>query len=239
MAIALNVRAYLTLAETKDFLKIKDSDTSKDDLVSRLINTAVARVEQYIDVPVLAKQFIEYFDGNNSNVLIPTHFPIQSISEIKIDFNRNFDNATAVDSSNYILRGIPALNQGLTGINDDQVIGLDVVLRDDSNAAIMGRIFAGSVIQSIKMTYTAGRAPDAASVPDDLKTATLMLVDYLYIIKENREYGVASKGVMGQSYSKKEVGVSGMPIEIEALINEYVDHAFGPVAVPQKNTFRI
>lgn len=228
MTIAIKDRAWLTLAETKTWCGIGDADTSLDDRISRLINTACSRIESYIQAPVLNKSFVEYFDGNNSNVVVPSNFPVQSVSEVKIDFNRDFGSDSLVSTDSYVVRGQPS-------IFDDGTVGLDVCLRDDSNIAILGRIFSGSAIYSIKMTYVAGRGATAADLPDDLVTAALLLVDFLYIARENREIGIVSKGVMGQNYSRKEVGDSGMPKEIEALLDPYIDHALPNVAMPQKN----
>lgn len=238
----LNSRAYLTLNETKEWLNIKLTDTSKDNQIIRHINTACARVEQFIEAPVLNTEYVEYSDGNNSNVIMPTKYPLVDIVEIKIDFNRAFDGADPLDAHNYVIRGIPPETQALlpTMTNGQiAILGSDIVLRDDSNVAILGRIFAGSVIQSIKLTYKAGRGETADDLPEDLRTATLMLAEYLYILKENRELGVSSKGVMGQSYSKKEVGISGMPMEVEAMLQEYRDYAFPPVSMPQRNHFKV
>lgn len=238
MPIALTDYAYLTLEETKDWIKIPQLNTEYDEIVKRLINTACARVERFIDGPVMSREFVEYSDGNNSTVLMLTHFPVTEITEIIIDYNRAFDVANALEPGQYVLRGLPPLNQA--GLTDPeiQVNGSDVVLRDDANVAVLGRLFSGSVVQSIKCTYTAGRGA-AADLPDDLKTATLMLIDYLYIVRENRELGVGSKGVMGQSYTRKQLGESGMPEEIEAMLEPYKDYALPPVSMPQRNNMKI
>lgn len=239
MSIKLNQFAYLTLEEVKEWLKVKPEEAKFDTKLLRLINTACARVEKYIDGPVLSRTFVEFADGNNSNVIVPSYCPITEITEIKIDFNRNFGSADSLAADNFVLRGLPPLTQPLMGGTSVAVEGTDIVLRDDSNVAVLGRIFSGSVIQSVQMTYKAGRGNTADDLPDDLKTATLMLVDYLYMVTENRELGVGSKGVMGQSYTKKTLGDSGMPEEIEAMLQEYRDYALPNVSMPQRNTFKI
>lgn len=228
----LNDRSYLTLLETKAWLSVPTATTTKDDQIIRHINTACARVESYIQSPVLSREFVEYFDGNNSNVIVPSHYPVESIDEIVINLSGEFETSDPLNTEAYALRHIPSL------AIEEGVIGLDVVLRDTSSVDVIGRIVPASSVQSIRITYTAGRG-DADTMPDDLKTATLMMVEYLYILKENRELGVSSKGVMGQSYQKREVGDSGMPKEIEAMLNSYVDSALPSVAVPQRNANRI
>jgi hypothetical protein len=239
MSIALKDNAFLTEDEVKEWLKITGAyGVPLQNKILRLINTVCTRVESYIDAPVLSREFIEYADGSLSNVIMLTHSPVTEITEIIIDFNRNFDDATPVEPANFVLRGLPPLTQTFispaVGLD-----GTDIVLRDDSNTAILGRVFSGSTIQSIKVTYKAGRGNTPDDVPDDLRTAALLLLEYLYMTTENRELGVGSKGVMGQSYSKKDLGESGMPKEVEALLQDYIDYAFPNVPMPQRNTFKI
>lgn len=238
MPLELNEFAYLTLEEVKEWLKIKADDTRFDQKLTRLINTACSRVESFIDGPVLTREYTDYTDGNNSNVIIPHFWPITEIVSLKIDFNRQFGAVQGVDAENFVLRGFPPINYPLVSPTIT-VNGTDIVLRDDSNVAVLGRIFAGSVIQSIELIYKAGRGEDAAALPADLVTATLLLVEYLYQVTENRELGVGSKGSFGQSYSRKQLGESGMPEEIEAMLMEYKDAALPSVAMPQRNNFRL
>lgn len=239
MSISLSARAYLTLDETKDWLKIPLANVSHDEVVKRLINTACARVETFIDGPVLNKSYVEYMDGNNSTVLVPTHHPVREITEIKIDYNRDFAGANALESGQAVLRGFPPINQPSMTAPTLQVQGTDIVLRDDANVAVLGRLFSGSVVQSIRVTYKAGLGDASADIPDDLKTATLMLTEFMYITRENRELGVASKGVMGQSYSRRQMGDSGMPEEIEGMLHQYKDYALPAVSMPQRNNMKI
>ncbi len=239
MSIALKDSSYLTVDEVKEWLKVKPANENEAliNKLTRLINTACSRVESFIQAPVLTREFTEFCDGSNSNVIVPSMYPVKSITEVNIDFNRAFSDNSVVNPENYVLRGIPAMAApGETPIIE--INGADIVLRDDSNVAILGRIFSGSTVQSIKVTYTAGRG-EIGAIPDDLVTATLMLVEYLYMISENRELGVGSKGVMGQSYTKKQLGDSGMPEEIEAMLKDYVDMALPNIPLPQRNTFRI
>lgn len=232
MPITLTDRSYLTLEEVKSWLAVPTSNSTKDDQITRHINTACARVETYIQSPVLSRTFVEHFDGNNSNVIVPSQYPVVSVEELKINLSGDFSTSDPLNTEAYALRGIPSLAL------EDGVIGLDVVLRDTSSVDIIGRIVPASSIQSIQLTYTAGRG-DIDTIPDDLKTATLMLVEYLYMIRENRDLGIFSKSVNGQSYSRRgETTSSGMPLEIEAMLNSYMDMALPSVAVPQRNTDR-
>ena len=225
---------YLNLPEVKEWLRIKPENKDLDNILVRLINTACARVENYIDGPALTREFIEQRDGNSSNVIVPSHRPIVEIVEVKIDFNRAFDTSQPLELENLVIRGMPSLDQ-MTSDVKVQIIGSDIVIRDDNNTAILGRLFSGSVIQSIQLKYRAGWGDTAEDLPPDLVHATLMLVEYLYILRENRELNVNSKSSNGQSYSRK----TGIPEEITVLLDDFKDFSFGAANVPQKNNFTL
>lgn len=231
---------FLTLEEVKDWLKIKPADTSADLTLTRIINTATSMVEKYIDGPVLTREFIEERDGNSSDVVVPTYFPVRSVEEIRIDFNRGFGDSTKLDPTVYVLRGNPTLNQASASNPSVEIHGSDIILRDDNNTALLGRIFSGSVVQSIKLTYTAGWGDSADTLPDDLVQATLMLVEYLYIIRENRDLGILMRTSNGQMYRRdKGKGIATLPDEVTLLLDKYVDYSLGIADVPQKNTFTL
>lgn len=236
----LSPYAFLTLEETKEWLKIKPDNTDYDNILIRLINRATAKVENYIDGPVLTRELVEFRDGNSSNTIVPTFYPVTEIVEVRIDFNRGFGNETIVSTENIILRGMPSLSQ-IQGDPQIKILGSDIVLRDDNNTALLGRIFAGSVIQSIKLTYKAGRGDTAADIPDDLKDACLMLVEYYYLMRENKDVGIKSRTSMNQSYTRVDATDtdSGMPREIETLLDEFKDWSLGITDQPQKNTFTL
>lgn len=244
MALELKPFSYLEIDEVSDFLKIPEAKKAEyRNQVILLINMACQKVEDFIDGPVLAREYVEYRDGNSSNVIVPTYGPVKQVVEIKIDFNRAFDVATALEPDNFVLRGLPNLNQqasrgpstSLDVTELYEIDGTDIVIRDDNNTAILGRLFAGSVIQSIRLTYRAGLAKDKNSVPDTVKYATMLICDHFYMARENRDLHLKSKNNNNQSYSKD----GGLPKEIEDLLQDYKDYSFGPFDVPQKNTFQL
>lgn len=115
--------------------------------------------------------------------------------------------------------------------------GSDIYVRNDGNVSIVGRIFIGSVIQSIRLAYEAGLAYEKNEVPDDLKYATLMLIEYFYLLRENRDLGITSKGTFqGQNYARQSGEIPG---EIMEMLEPYVDYTFGAANRPQKNTFSV
>lgn len=230
MVAQLKKTAYVTLEEVKDHLNIKADNKDHDSRLTRLVNMACQKVETHIQGPVLIREFVDVQDGTSSNVLVPHYYPIRKVSEIRIDYAGDFTAPTSIIDSKYnAVRGYyRSLEFG--------VAGSDIVVRNDGNVSIVGRLFIGSVVQSIKVTYEAGLAHDMDEVPDDLKYATLMLIEYFYILRENRELGVKSKSNLnGQNYSRE----TDIPPEITSMLEPYVDYTFGGANRPQKNTIAI
>ena len=200
-----------------------------------IINGACDKVEAIISGPVLTRDFVEEHDGSESNVFKPHHWPVRAVKELKIDYNRAFGPTSIVPPGQYFLRGGSDVKQ-TKGDVDIRVIGSDVVLRDDNENFILGRIFSGSVLGSIKVTYAAGWGATSDDLPQDIVLATKQLMEFWYFMRENRDIGVQSKGVKGESYSKMK---DGIPEEILELLSQYEDTSLGTRPVPQRNYFRV
>jgi hypothetical protein len=245
----LKPSAYLTLQEVAEWLNIKPiqyavpadpaafaaGQEELRRLLERMINIACDKVTNILQTPVIAKQFEETIDGNNSNVILPSKWPIVSVQEVKIDYNRGFGPETIITEVNRILRGYADIRQETTD-TELRVVGNDVVLRDDGKDSIIGKIFAGSVIQCTKIKYTAGWAKDAADIPFDLRHATTLLVEYYYFQRSNRDLNITSKGVRGESFSKIK---DGIPDTILELLEPYKDVSMPLFEKSQTNTFGV
>jgi hypothetical protein len=222
-----NANVFVDLEEIKDHLNIKEDEKKYDNRLVRLANMATAMVETHIRGPVLLCEKTDIQDGSSSNVLVPHFFPVRRIVSLAIDYNGDFTNETTIiNPSQYGIRGYyQDVKYGIRGS--------DVYIRNDGNLSIVGRIFVGSVVQSIKMVYEAGRALSKDDVPEDLRYATILLIEYFYTLRENRELGVKSKGnIGGQNYSRE----LGIPQEIQKMLEPYVDYTFGAANRPQRNT---
>lgn len=211
-----------------------DYDQTLVDTVEDIINAVTDMVESILGANVLARDYEEVLDGNNSNVLIPSQWPIQEVTEIKIDTNRNFDSATALDTVNYFLRGqvdkrqIPSISL--------RIIGQDIVIRDDNEKYILGRMFAGSALGSIKLKYKAGWGSSVQDIPSDIRMATLIAFEFFFMQRDNRDLNIQSKGVKGESYTKVEKSI---PQQIYDLLEPFKDVSLGNHQMPQRNTFKI
>ena len=202
-------------------------------ILETVINMACDKIERELQTRVVAQSFQEDIDGNNSNVIIPSKWPILKVETLWIDYNRGFSNATIIDPINYLNRGYADNRQKPTDI-EIRIIGNDVVLRDDGKDSIIGKIFSGSVIGSIRIKYQAGWALDNADIPWDLRQATVLLAEYYYFQRSNRDLNVVSKGIRGESYTKVK---DGIPDTVLELIQPYRDFSMPLHEKSQTNTF--
>jgi len=210
----------------------QDPDTAKlRRNLERFMNVASAKAESIIETNILQRQFAEILDGNDSNFIVPSHWPILSVQKLFIDFNRIFGPGTEIDPLNFILIGTPDHRDPV-----NRVIGSHIALRDDDKITIVGRVFAGSILGSIKLEYTAGWGIDSDDVPPDLRFSVTQLVEYYFFQKENRDLSVLSKGVRGESYTRL---TDGIPLEIVEGLEIFKNYSFGFHNQSQTNVFGI
>lgn len=241
--MALKSTAYLTLEEMGVWLKIPavklqagpSQDPNLVAVLESLINSACDKVEKILDTPVLTRTFQEDHDGSNSNVIKPHHWPVTEITELKIDYNRAFGSTSIVPQTQYFLRGGADTRQ-VTGDPTLRIIGNDLVLRDDNEHYVLGRIFSGSVLGAIRLKYKAGWGATPADLPADIVLATKQLVEYWYLLRENREINIKSRSVKGESSTTL---VDGIPKLIYDMLSGYQDVSLGDRPVSQRNQFSL
>lgn len=238
---------YLTVEEVALHLNIKSqkidvsAPTPPQDnldllrLLETYINVACSKIESILQTSVVAKTFTEVSDGNNSNVIVPSKWPITEITEIKIDYNRGFGAETNIDLNNAVLRGFADRRQAATDVQL-RIVGNDIALRDDGKDSFLGKIFSGSSIGSIQIKYKAGWGTTIDDVPWDLKYATILLAEYYYFQRSNRDLNVISKGIRGESFTKVK---DGIPETIMEMLEAYVDIGLPLYEKSQTNTFGI
>ena len=222
-----------SLVGGKNEVLLKPDEEKTRRLIERLINTACDKVENILQTCVIAKDYEDTLDGNNSNVIIPSKWPVIGIKEIKIDYNRGFSSETIISPKNWILRGYADRRQATTDVSV-RIIGNDVVLRDDGRDSIIGRIFSGSVLGSVKVKFTAGWALNKEDIPYDLQHATMLLFEYYFFQRSNRDLGVISKTIKGDSSSKVK---DGIPDTITELLQPYCDISLPLYEKSQTNVF--
>jgi hypothetical protein len=232
--VQLKPNVFLTLDDVKEWLGLTSqmctANPGLENKLARLLNSVTDMAERHLNGPIKTRSIpAEFHDGDSSNTIMPDYWPVREIASIYVDFNRQFSQPTLIQKTNYILRGAP------DPTFPNQVRGSDIVLRDDNETSIVGRIFTGSTVGSIKMAYTAGWGADQNEIPADLTQAILMGIEYYYRKQDSKDIGVKSKTVNGQSITF----VQGLPLEVMSILNMYVDYTLGRNNRPQTNTFTL
>ena len=190
------------------------------DTLKRLMNAACTKIETYIDCNVLARDYDEIYDGRGTNTIILNRYPVLSIEEVYVDYSRSFDASTKLEQDAFVLKY--SYDHRATG--EIRKLGNRLVLVGDDNNIIIGNIRFGYSDYSIRVKYRAGWGTDASKIPDDIAQAALMLCEYWYYKRENRDLGVKQKGTRGESY---QVMSDGIPEDITDLLDPYRDLAMG------------
>lgn len=224
--VVLKPNTFLTVDDVKDHLRIPQTNKDYDNRVARLINMVTELMEKYIDGPIRTREITEVRDGDASNTIVPDHWPVRGITEIRIDYNGDFSDPTTIITEGYFsIRGASDLAIGIKGT--------DICVRNDGNTSIIGRLFVGSVVSSIQLKYRAGLGDTPEELPQDVVYAALMAIEYFYLARENRELALSNKTNQGQSYTRS----PGLPVEVKDILDQYRDTSLGRANRPQKNTF--
>ena len=169
----LNANALTTLAFAKTYLKIPSTETSQDALVEFFINAASQDVESETNRKLKAQSHTEYQHGRKSNTLLLREFPINSVTELRIDSTSNFTDAqTLMDTDDYRIA-------------------------DDKNALVLLNGVFPNGYQNIRAIYNAGYT----TVPSDLEHACLWLVFYYHKMRIAEDIGRSSKSKGDESMS--------------------------------------
>ncbi len=134
-----------SVSDAKQYLGI--TDTSRDALLGALVDAASEAIENFCRRRFATAQYTEYHDGGDSAILLLDHCPVQSVSEIHVDEDHDFENAVPIDVNDYVLYS----EEGL-------------VVR------IAGLFGAGA--RNVRVIYTAGYA----QTPRDVNRACVTLV---------------------------------------------------------------
>ena len=71
----------ITLEEYKRYLKIQN--ITYDEELQNIINAVETKVEQFLNRNLLAQNYVEYYDGSGSELLILRNIPVNSVSKIE------------------------------------------------------------------------------------------------------------------------------------------------------------
>jgi len=171
------VNALTSLVAAKSWLSVAAApDTTYDSEIESLIDSVSWQFNSYCKRRLLARDLTEYYEGDGSNKFMSPEFPINSITSINIDSERDYDTDTLIDSDTYTFN-----TKGL-------------ITLDEST-------FSTSP-QAVKIVYNVGYA----TIPPDLSIACLDQIKFLFRRHLNNQEGITTEATINGSVSVSEVG---------------------------------
>lgn len=171
----------VSLKEAKLALGLDDTQSDKDEFVSRLINDISGLVEAYCDRQLKARDYTnEDYDGLGTEELYLNHYPVNSVTSIYDDANRDFTSSSLVDSDDYVF------------YDEGRVVLIAVTTTLTSTGFTMG-------YKNIRVSYNAGYA----TIPADLR----MIVSEI-LIKKFKAYGDRTIGYTGISIGGQNISMT-------------------------------
>jgi hypothetical protein len=150
--------SIITKQKFKRYFNIKDQ-YEDDELIDELIADAQKQAETYINRSIEADDYTEYYTGDGSDTLLVRQFPVNSITSIYDDPDREYGASTLIDSADIDFQA------GSDNANNGKIV-------------YDGGIFTRSRVQNIKIAYNAGWESEA--IPVDIKLAVVFLTGALY-----------------------------------------------------------
>lgn len=100
--MSISQYALVSLADTKQYLKIEADDISQDGRLEILINGVTAAIEHYLKRKIVARTFTdEPYDGSGTDLLFLLNRPVNSVESVKLVNTGGTD--TIVDTGAYRL----------------------------------------------------------------------------------------------------------------------------------------
>jgi hypothetical protein len=194
--VALIAAALTTMVNARAHLDIPSNTTDANILarVEMFINAASGLMERYCDRYLkLQTGLVELYDGGRQNILLLRQFPIQGITDVRIDSGHVFGTDTIIDASLY---GITDERQSLVYYNDVFPLGWE----------------------NVKITYDAGF--DSANPKDQGDLASLEIV-CLWIVEWY--YRHRTRGDMGRTTASKGDETWGVLEKMPTMMVEILD----------------
>ena len=94
---------YLTLADSKTWLGIEPSDTTKDSLLTELISAVEEAINAWTGTQFDSVQTTtnELHDARRQDVLLPLNGPIRTVTSVKVGVNSDGSGGQALDAAGY------------------------------------------------------------------------------------------------------------------------------------------
>jgi hypothetical protein len=181
-----DLKAYLSADTGDEFL----TDTSTDNELERIINSASLYANRYTGVDLLSREHTEYYDGDGSNTLFLDNFPVTTaVADIDlwIDTDREYE-------------------------DDDKIETGDIILYSSTGKIVLEDTVFSRAPQSVKITYTAGYS--LANVPADLAYAIKLICAAMWKKKKDKLVNVTGVTLEGTSVTLTEKDIPALAKEI-------------------------
>lgn len=185
-----DLKAYLSADTGDEFL----TDTSTDNELERLINSASLYANRYTGVDLLSREHTEYYDGDGTNTLFLDNFPVTTAVadlDLWIDTDREYN-------------------------DDDKIASGNIILYSSTGKVVVEDTVFSRGPQSVKITYTAGYS--LANVPADLAYAIKLICAAMWKKKKDKLVTITSVNMEGSSISLTEKDI---PVLATDILDEF------------------
>lgn len=166
--ILLNDNALISYAEAKIWLPDLIQDDQQE-YAYAMINAASDIANKYSGRKLSARDYTEQLDGNGKTYLLLPQYPINSVTELNIDADREFLAETKISSNDYVLY--------------------------EGEGAIYYSLGFDTGHKNIKVVYNAGY--QLTAVPNDLKTAVLETISWNWGRLRGNGIGIKTQDMNG------------------------------------------
>ena len=152
--------ALTTLASVKAYAGIAATDTSRDIQLRYLIDAVNSLVTQQLNRNIEMSEYVEYYSGNGSALLMLNQFPVANVTYVCIDDVGYFgSNVGGFDQSQNLVLGVDfAIMSGAKGVGSNGIlrrIGATWHCRPSRATGVIENL-PGIPHGNIKVRYTAG-----------------------------------------------------------------------------------
>ena len=179
--------------------KLLEIESRERAFVELLIFSASAEIETHTNRKLKQRNIRELHNGYRQNEIILKQYPVKEITSLKVDNNRSYTEETIINTDYY--------SCFIPSANDDMETQSEIILTD-------GYLFPNSR-NNIEVIYTAGYLEE--EIPEDLKTATIELVEWKYKRLKNRQIGEVNL-----KYGQKTRLETKLPENVRDLIKPYM-----------------
>ena len=181
--------ALVSLVEAKTFLKI--TATSENSVIEDFINRASIWANDYTGRRLKSRTNSDSYDGDGSDLLLLSDYPVTAISDIRIDDGTNEGAPESVSSDDISLSSLNGLIKLKNGV-----------------------MFVKGFL-NVSVAYTAGYT----TAPETVKEAVLLYVGHLYRRQyADQKFGVQSETV---GYRTTTYGSDDIIPKAKSLLNPY------------------